>query len=50
MAVEAGRAALAAAAGAAGVAHVVLVARDLPLLEDGNSAALLAGLGLPPDT
>ncbi|WP_371541442.1 hypothetical protein OG266_00775 [Streptomyces sp. NBC_00554] len=49
MAVEAGRAAL-AAAGAAGVAHVVLVTRDLPLLEGGNSAALLAGLGLPPDT
>lgn len=50
MAVEAGRAALAAAAGAAGVAHVVLVTRDLPLLEGGNSAALLGGLGLPPDT
>lgn len=27
---------------------VVLVSRDLPLLEGGNSAPLLAGLGLPP--
>jgi uncharacterized OB-fold protein len=29
------------------VAGVVLVTRDLPLLEGGNSAALLGGLGLP---
>jgi uncharacterized OB-fold protein len=28
----------------------VLVSRDLPLLEGGNSAALVAGLGLPVDT
>ncbi|MFE4963742.1 Zn-ribbon domain-containing OB-fold protein [Streptomyces sp. NPDC056660] len=50
MAVEAGRAALEAAAGTAGVEHVVLVTRDVPLLEGGSSAALLAGLGLPLDT
>ncbi|MEE4599438.1 OB-fold domain-containing protein [Streptomyces sp. DSM 41524] len=49
MAVEAGRAAL-EAAGTGAVERVVLVSRDLPLLEGGNSAALLAGLGLPPDT
>lgn len=29
---------------------VVLVSRDLPLLEGGNAAALLAGLGLPAGT
>lgn len=29
------------------VSSVVLVSRDLPLLEGGNSAALLGGLGLP---
>ena len=29
--------------------HVVLVTRDLPLLEGGNGAALVAGLGLPAD-
>ncbi|APE35593.1 DNA-binding protein [Nocardia mangyaensis] len=43
LAVEAGRAALASGAG---VEHVVLVSRDLPLLEGGNAAVLLAGLGL----
>jgi uncharacterized OB-fold protein len=32
------------------VRHVVLVTRDLPLLEGGNSAALLAGLGLSAST
>lgn len=45
MAVEAGRAAL-AAAGDPPVEQVVLVTRDLPLLEGGNGAALLAGLGV----
>lgn len=47
--VGAGRAAL-AAAGDAAVSRVVLVTRDLPLLEGGNGAALLAGLGLPAAT
>jgi uncharacterized OB-fold protein len=49
LAVTAGRAALDDRADAARdlVARVVLVSRDLPLLEGGNSAALLAGLGLP---
>ncbi|SHN16143.1 Zn-ribbon domain-containing OB-fold protein [Cryptosporangium aurantiacum] len=44
MGVAAGRAAL----GGQGVPvrRVVLVSRDLPLIEGGNSAALLAGLGL----
>src|SRR5260370_38350443 len=46
LAVEAGRAALADRAGAQ---RVVLVSRDLPLLEGGNAAVLLAGLGLDPD-
>lgn len=46
MAVEAGRAAL--TAGGA-VERVVLVSRDLPLLESSNAAALLAGLGLDPE-
>lgn len=32
------------------VERVVLVTRDLPLLEGGNAAALLAGLGLPRST
>jgi uncharacterized OB-fold protein len=54
MAVEAGRAALGAGApgGVAGadVQRVVLVTRDLPLLEGGNGAALVAGLGLAPST
>jgi uncharacterized OB-fold protein len=49
LAVGAGRAAL-GAAGDAFVARVVLVTRELPLLEGGNGAALLAGLGLPADT
>ena len=46
LAVEAGRAALADRAGAQ---RVVLVSRDLPLLEGGNAAVLLAGLGLDLD-
>ncbi len=46
MAVEAGRAAL--TAGGA-VERVVLVSRDLPLLESSNAAVLLAGLGLDPE-
>jgi uncharacterized protein len=32
------------------VERVVLVSREPPLLEGGNGAALLAGLGLPPST
>jgi uncharacterized OB-fold protein len=44
--VEAGRAAL-IASGA--VERVVLVSRDMPLLESSNAAALLAGLGLDPE-
>lgn len=43
LAVEAGRAAL---GGGKPVEHVILVSRDLPLLEGGNAAVLLAGLGL----
>jgi uncharacterized OB-fold protein len=43
LAVEAGRAAL-IASGA--VERVVLVSRDMPLLESSNAAVLLAGLGL----
>jgi uncharacterized protein len=46
MAVEAGRAAL-IASGA--VERVVLVSRDLPLLDSSNAAVLLAGLGLDPE-
>jgi uncharacterized OB-fold protein len=46
LAVEAGRAALADRARAQ---RVVLVSRDLPLLEGGNAAVLLAGLGLDPE-
>jgi uncharacterized OB-fold protein len=46
LAVEAGRAAL-VASGA--VERVVLVSRDLPLLESSNAAVLLAGLGLDPE-
>src|SRR4029077_591773 len=46
LAVEAGRAAL-IASGA--VERVVLVSRDLPLLECSNAAVLLAGLGLDPE-
>ncbi len=45
MAVAAGLNAIAASDGT-DVASVVLVSRDLPLLEGGNGAALLAGLGL----
>jgi uncharacterized OB-fold protein len=37
------------AAGAGGVQRVVLVSRELPLLEGGNAAVLLAGLGLDPE-
>jgi uncharacterized protein len=47
LAVEAGRAAIDAADG--GVQRVVLVSRELPLLEGGNAAVLLAGLGLDPE-
>lgn len=43
LAVEAGLAALAGGR----VHRVILVTRDLPLLEGGNGAALVAGLGLP---
>jgi uncharacterized protein len=49
MAVEAGRAAL-GETGPENVRLVVLVTRDLPLMEGGNAAALLAGLGLPRST
>jgi uncharacterized OB-fold protein len=47
LAVAAGRACL--AGDHARVSRVVLVTRDLPLLDGGNGAALLAGLGLPVD-
>jgi uncharacterized protein len=46
LAVEAGRAAL---AGSAAVERVVLVSRNLPLLESSNAAVLLAGLSLDPE-
>jgi hypothetical protein len=46
LAVEAGRATL-IASGA--VERVVLVSRDMPLLESSNAAVLLAGLGLDPE-
>ncbi|GAB89648.1 OB-fold domain-containing protein [Gordonia rhizosphera] len=46
MAVEAGRAALGSGAS---VESVVLVTRDLPLLESSNAAVLLAGLDLDPE-
>src|SRR4051794_20724976 len=46
LAVEAGRAAL-IPRGA--VERVVLVSRDMPLLESSNAAVLLAGLGLDPE-
>ncbi len=46
MAVEAGRAALGVGAP---VESVVLVTRDLPLLESSNAAVLLAGLDLDPE-
>jgi uncharacterized OB-fold protein len=49
LAVAAGREAIAAGRGGA-VDTVVLVTRDLPLLEGGNAAALLAGLGLAATT
>jgi uncharacterized OB-fold protein len=45
--VAAGRAAL-TGAGTAAVQRVIFVTRDIPLLEGGNGAALLAGLGLEP--
>ena len=49
LAVEAGRAALhAAEPQSVPLRRVVLVTRDLPLLEGGNGPALLAGLGLDP--
>ncbi|SHN18591.1 Zn-ribbon domain-containing OB-fold protein [Cryptosporangium aurantiacum] len=47
MGVAAGRAALSGRSETVG--RVVLVSRDLPLLDGGNGAALLAGLGLPSD-
>jgi uncharacterized protein len=46
LAVEASRAAL---GGGAAVERVVLVSRDLPLLESSNAAVLLAGLSLDPE-
>jgi uncharacterized OB-fold protein len=46
MAIEAGRAALSTGVP---VSRVVLVTRDIPLIEGGSSAVLLAGLGLDPD-
>src|SRR6185436_10008805 len=46
LAVEAGRAAM---TGGGAVERVVLVSRDLPLLESSNAAVLLAGLGLDPE-
>ncbi len=46
LAVEAGRAALDRSAA---VERVVLVSRDLPLLESSNAAVLLAGLSLDPE-
>ncbi|WP_280270583.1 Zn-ribbon domain-containing OB-fold protein [Nocardia wallacei] len=46
LAVEAGRAAL---AGGVPVERVVLVSRDLPLVDSSNAAVLLAGLGLDPE-
>jgi uncharacterized OB-fold protein len=46
LAVEAGRSAL---VGSAAVERVVLVSRDLPLLESSNAAVLLAGLSLDPE-
>jgi uncharacterized protein len=49
MAVAAGLGAV-ASVDPASVCRVVLVSRDLPLLEGGNSAALLAGLGLAAST
>ncbi|WP_330255170.1 OB-fold domain-containing protein [Nocardia sp. NBC_00565] len=46
LAVEAGRS---ARPEGAAVARVVLITRDIPLLEGGSAAVLLAGLGLDPD-
>ncbi len=46
LAVEAGRAAL---TGSTAVEKVVLVSRDLPMLDSSNGAVLLAGLGLDPE-
>lgn len=46
LAVEAGRAALTTGAP---VERVVLISRDLPLLESSNAAVLLAGLSLDPE-
>jgi uncharacterized protein len=48
MAVQAGRAALGDAG--ADAHHVVFITRHLPLLDGGNGAALIAGLGLPATT
>ena len=44
-----GEAGVSGEAGAGGVQRVVLVSRELPLLEGGNAAVLLAGLGLDPE-
>jgi uncharacterized protein len=54
LAVQAGRVAIGGLDGEAGgetggVQRVVLVSRDLPLLEGGNAAVLLGGLGLGPE-
>jgi uncharacterized OB-fold protein len=49
MAVAAGRQAMAAANDPA-IDAVVVISRELPLLEGGNGAAVLAGLGLPSNT
>ncbi|GAB2964302.1 OB-fold domain-containing protein [Amycolatopsis acidiphila] len=46
LAVAAGRAAL---SGAGVAERVIVVSRELPLLEGGNGAVLLAGLGLDPE-
>nr|WP_229758434.1 zinc ribbon domain-containing protein [Peterkaempfera bronchialis] len=49
LAVEAGRAALDGTVTKEAVERIVLVTRDLPLIEGGGAAVLLAGLGLPAD-
>ncbi|MFE2985731.1 zinc ribbon domain-containing protein [Streptomyces sp. NPDC059262] len=49
LAVEAGRAALDGTVPEEAAERVVLVTRDLPLIEGGSAAVLLAGLGLPAD-
>lgn len=49
LAVAAGLAAIGGDTDRAAVRDVVVVSRDFPLLEGGNSAAILGGLGLPDD-